>query len=63
MRAAAPHGGTRLYFGSAVVPVDDARTGRRRIGTVFVLLLGFHRVYSRVLLWAARARLRRQARG
>jgi len=63
MRATAPHGGTRLYFGSAVVPVDDARSGRRRLGAAFALLLGFHQIYSRVLLWAARARLQRQLRG
>lgn len=51
-------GGTRLYFGSAVVPVRD-RQGRLRMGAVFRLLLGFHRLYSRLLLGAAVARLRR----
>lgn len=52
-------GGTRLYFGSAVVPRADATTGERRLGFVFHALLGFHRVYSRVLLGAARAKLAR----
>jgi hypothetical protein len=40
--------GTTLYFGSAVVP------GR---GFVFRALLGFHKLYSRALLRAARSRL------
>lgn len=51
--------GTRLYFGSAVVPVRDRATGQARIGWPFAALLGFHRVYSRVLLAAARDRLLR----
>ena len=47
--------GTRLYFGSAVVPVRDPRSGRTGLGPVFRALLGFHKVYSRVLLRAAAA--------
>lgn len=43
-------GGTRLYFGSAVVP----RARQRRS---FGLLLGFHRLYSKALLASARRRL------
>ncbi len=39
---------TRLYFGSAVVPVHRAP---------FRALLGFHKLYSRVLLRAAARRL------
>jgi hypothetical protein len=50
-------GGTRLYFGSAVVPVVDARTGQRGLGKRFDALLGFHRLYSRILLGAARRRV------
>lgn len=53
---------TRLYFGSAVVPVVDAKTGRHALGRVFRLLLGFHRIYSVVLLRAARSRLQAQLR-
>lgn len=49
---------TRLYFGSAVVPVRDKATGQPRMGAAFSLLLGFHKLYSRWLLGAARARLR-----
>jgi hypothetical protein len=60
--ANASGGATRLYFGSAVVPRRDA-AGAPRMGGAFRALLGFHRVYSRVLLSAARARiLRGQAR-
>lgn len=51
-------GGTRLYFGSAVVAVDDG-AGGRRLGAVYRALLGFHKLYSRILLGACAARLRR----
>lgn len=44
---------TRLYFGSAVVPM---RPGGR-FGLAFHALLGFHRAYSRALLRAACRRL------
>lgn len=47
---------TLLYFGSAVVP-KRGTDGARRLGIVFAALLGFHRLYSRMLLRAARARL------
>lgn len=55
--------GTRLYFGSAVVPVADRKTGKRRLGFGFNALLGFHKLYSRALLSAARARLAREKAG
>ena len=58
---------TQLYFGSAVVPASRSRSGRAGMGPVFAALLGLHKVYSRVLLRAARSRLSRtrasQARG
>jgi len=50
---------TRLFFGSAVVPLVDRRTGEARMGFGFRALLGFHKLYSRVLLRAAAARLAR----
>jgi hypothetical protein len=56
-------GGTRLFFGSAVVPVRDAKTGRTRMGLVFNALLGFHKLYSRALLRAAASRLLRAPAG
>jgi hypothetical protein len=49
--------GTLLYFGSAVVPIRDRRSGKARMGFVFRALLGFHKLYSRVLLGAAASRL------
>ena len=52
MTEALPGGGTRLYFGSVVVRERDGGMGRR-----FNLLLGFHTLYSRILLGAARRRL------
>jgi hypothetical protein len=58
---ASNHGvmGTRLYFGSAVVPITDPRTGMPTRGHVYNALLGFHKLYSRMLLAAARSRLAR----
>lgn len=52
------HASARLLFGSAVTPVisDQGKTG---LGIGFRLLLPMHRVYSRLLLNACRARLRR----
>jgi hypothetical protein len=52
-------GGTRLYFGSVVVPVRDAGTGRMSLGPVHGRLLWFHTLYSRMLLAAAARRLAR----
>jgi len=58
MIESAPGGGaTRLYFGSAIVPRVDPHTGRKKLGTSFRALLGFHKGYSRALLSAARSRL------
>ena len=52
-------GETLLYFGSAVVPVRDRKTDRASLGPVFSALLGFHKLYSRVLLRSARSSLAR----
>ena len=48
---------TRLYFGSAVVPRPGRAGHPPRMGFAFSALLGFHRMYSRLLLGAARARI------
>jgi len=53
--------GTRLYFGSAVTGTRRSTTGPARPGPMFRVLLGFHKLYSRALLAAARGRLQRQA--
>jgi hypothetical protein len=44
---------TRLFFGSAVVPMVDKQTGEKRIGTAFYALQGFHKLYAQALLRAA----------
>ena len=53
--------GARLYFGSAVLPVRRTDRGTDRgtdagLGIAFHALLGFHRLYSRLLLRAAGSR-------
>lgn len=48
---------TRLLFGSAVVPVRSRETGEQSLGRGYAMLLGFHKVYSKVLLHSARRRL------
>ena len=53
----ADHSGTRLFFGSAIVPPRTASGTRGGMGLVFTALLGFHKLYSRALLSSARARL------
>lgn len=54
---------TRLYFGSAVVPAKNRRTGELALGPGYRALLGFHRLYSKILLHAARSRLEAQHAG
>jgi hypothetical protein len=49
--------GTYLYFGSAIIRVRHPKSGKMTLGTTFNLLLGFHRIYARLLLRAARSRL------
>jgi hypothetical protein len=50
---------TELYFGSVVTSRTNPRTGQRELGRSYSALLGFHKLYSRALLAAARARLAR----
>lgn len=49
---------TQLYFGSAVVPVKDPTTGKSSLGFLFVILLGFHQLYSYFLLYFASRNVR-----
>jgi hypothetical protein len=49
--------GTRLYFGSVVIPVRNAVNGQTGMPAVHAKLLGFHTLYSRLLLRAAARRL------
>lgn len=48
---------TLLLFGSAVTPAQNRKTGQWELGTGFSALLGFHKLYSRVLLSSATRRL------
>ena len=58
----AARSGTRLYFGSAVVPQVRAN-GTRGFGLAFHALLGLHKLYSCALLKAAMYRLARKSKG
>jgi len=49
-------GGTLLRFGSAVASSRNRETGALSVGRGFRWLMGFHVLYSRVLLGAARRR-------
>lgn len=48
---------TQLYFGSAVVPKKDKITGKASLGFIFAVLLGFHKIYSILLLYFAKQKL------
>ena len=48
---------TRLYFGSAVVPMKKSKTGKPSLGFIFDALHGFHLLYSVALLASAKSRL------
>jgi hypothetical protein len=50
-------GTTRLFFGSAVRPKSRPANDRPRFGFAFHALHGFHQLYSRALMRAARSRL------
>lgn len=56
--SSASSGATRLYFGSAVQPLEHSPSGAPRIGRMFHIFLGFHKLYSRILLWSAKRNLR-----
>lgn len=50
-------GGTRLWFGSVIVPERIYPNGKVWLGFGFHALLGFHKIYSKALLSAAGQRL------
>ena len=53
---------TRLYFGSAVVPKRDPKTGELSLGFAYQALLGVHKIYSVLLLYAAKLLIRHRRR-
>jgi len=48
---------TQLYFGSAVVPKKDKTPGKSSLGFIFTALLGFHKIYSVLLLYFAKQKV------
>lgn len=58
LMASPGQGVTRLYLGTAVIPISSGKHSGR-LGAGYETLLGFHKLYSRALLHAAGARLGR----
>lgn len=54
--------GTRLYFGSAFVAKRKSASDKPEFGFLFHALGGFHRLYSQILLGAAKQRLETRLR-
>lgn len=52
--------GTRLYFGSAVVPKSISPSGQKSFGFAFHALSAFHRLYSRALMRSMLSQLSRR---
>ena len=50
---------TKLYFGSAVVPIQNSKTRGRSPGPGFQALLRFHKIYSMLLLYSAKTSINR----
>lgn len=48
---------TRLFFGSAFLPRSENSSGEPKKGIIFHALLGFHKFYSRLLLWMVKRNL------
>lgn len=55
--------GSCLYFGSGVLVLDAEGKGRQSGAGLFRALLGFHKLYSRILLSSAARRLEKAAVG
>jgi len=51
---------TQLYFGSAISSRQNPKTGKLSLGFGFRWLLGFHQIYSILLLHFARSRIMSQ---
>jgi hypothetical protein len=51
---------TQLFFGSAISSSQHPKTGKLSLGFGFRMLLGFHQIYSMLLLHSARSRIREQ---
>ncbi len=51
---------TRLFFGSAVVPNKNKETKKNSFPPGFFILLAFHKIYSKLLLYSARTSLNKE---
>ena len=51
---------TQLYFGSAISSSQNPKTGKLSLGFGFKALLGFHQIYSMLLLHFAKSRIMSQ---
>ncbi len=51
---------TTLYFGSAVVPQKRSSDGTASFGRGFSVMIGFHKIYSVLLLYFAKRRLKQR---
>ena len=49
---------TNLYFGSAILPMRTDKNGKPAMGHIFIMLMGFHQIYARALLYLAKRALR-----
>jgi hypothetical protein len=49
---------TQLYFGSAIVPKQNLKTGQQSLALGFQSLLGFHKIYSVLLLYSAKSNIK-----
>ena len=48
---------TRLYFGSTILPARTDKDGKPAMGHMFIVLMGFHKLYARALLYLAKRAL------
>jgi hypothetical protein len=53
---------TKLYFGSAIVPKRNPKTGTLSLGSGYQALIGFHQIYSVLLLYSAKLRIQHRIR-
>jgi hypothetical protein len=49
---------TQLYFGSAIAPRHNSKTGQPSLELGFRALLGFHKMYSILLLYSAKSNIK-----
>ena len=50
--------GVCLLFGSAVLPIVNRTNGERKLGVFLLILLKFHKIYSKILISSARRKLK-----